>query len=110
MSARIIDVDPVTGIAMTFRYDAERDETIIGYHQDATPIIEHNKRLAIEREQSLKGDYLAHYACVPTIVQYEWLFRHGVNFGKRDHWPEVMKLLNSPDYKYLKTTTRIHDR
>ena len=109
--SRVLDIDPISGIATTFRYDSELDKTIIGYHQNTTPIIEANKRAVIETDAKaqMKND-LVHYARIPTIVQYEWLYKHGVDFNKTEHQKAWMRLLNSPDYKYLKTTTIYHDR
>ena len=96
---------------MTMRYDHASDETIIGYHQDTTRIIEENKRAAIESDPQaqMRKDWL-HYARIPCIVQLEWLHKFGVNFCKREHSRAWMKLLNSRDYSYLKRTPLRHDR
>jgi hypothetical protein len=40
-----------------------------------------------------------------TVV-YEWKRLFGVDVYKKDHAQAVKKLLNSPDYRYLKTTNR----
>lgn len=101
--SRIIDVDPITGLTMTFRYDHATDQTVIGYSQDCTRIIDDNKRAQIENDAAaqLKGEWM-HAARVPTIVQMEWLTKYGVNFHRRDHESKWKALINSPDYKYLK--------
>ncbi len=82
------------------------------YHQDVTNILEDNKLAQLDTDMHRRGskEEWAHYARIPIIVQYEWLQKYGVNFADPDHWPAVMKLINSPDYKYLKRTSYFHDR
>jgi hypothetical protein len=50
-----------------------------------------------------KDNELHKVASIPVTVQYEWLTKHGVDFWNDDHWPGIVRLLNSPDYRYLKT-------
>ena len=97
---------------MTFRYDHDKDQTIIGYSQDCDPILEDNKAAALDidkHRKQAKSEW-ARYATIPTVVQYKWLYEHGVNFADRNHWPKVMELINSPEYRYLKRTSYFHDR
>jgi hypothetical protein len=111
----LIDTDPFTGITTTVQYNAEKDSVVLGYIASGAgvnAVLEDNKAAALELDRHRKEakEEWAHYAKIPTIVQYEWLYKHGVDFAKRDHWPGVMRLLNSPDYRYLKRTTYHHDR
>lgn len=108
----VLDHDPFTGITTTFDYDEAADQTLIGYHQDVTNILEANKRdlLNVEQHKRHAKDEWSHYARIPTIVQYEWLTKYGVNFNDPDHKKAWLKLLDSPDYKYCKTTSYRHDR
>jgi hypothetical protein len=39
-------------------------------------------------------------------VYYEWKRKFGVDLYNKNHAQAVKKLLNSPDYRYLKTTNR----
>jgi len=109
---KLLDKDPLTGVSTLFDWDATENRFRLCYQQDAEPVIEANKRaqldLDTQRKQAKEG--WAQYASIPAVVQYEWLYKYGVNFADRDHWPAVMKLLNSPDYRYLKRTTYYHDR
>ena len=109
---RVVDVDPLTGLTTVFDWDETENRFRLGYKQDCSNVIDSNKEALLDtsrHRQEAKEEW-AHYAKVPTIVQYEWLYKHGVDFAKKDHWPGVMRLLNSPDYKYLKRTTYYHDR
>jgi hypothetical protein len=110
--AQVIDYDPLTGLRMTFEHDELTDTTVIGYHQDCTAVIDDNKAAMqnVERHKKQSKGEWAHYAKVPIGIQYKWLLEHGVDFGNPDHWPDVMKLINSREYCHLKRTTYFHDR
>ena len=45
---------------------------------------------------------------MPAVVEIEWLQKYGVNLSDPDHKGRVFKLLNSPEYRYLKTTNKVH--
>ena len=113
METRILDIDPLTGIKTTFRYDDATDQFKIGYSQSREQVehlVDHAKRQAIESDAKLqmKND-MVKYATVPTIVQYEWLKKYGLNFYKREHFAACMALIDRGDYGYLKTTPIKHD-
>ena len=110
MTTRILDRDPITGIVTTFRYDHANDQFTIGEHQDCEPIIEYNKRVMIEADHSgqKKRDWI-HYAKIPNVVICQWKTNYGVDFFKREDERRWMKLLNSPEYKYLKCSPLKHD-
>jgi hypothetical protein len=42
-------------------------------------------------------------ASIPVGVQFEWVTKYGVELWREDHMPKVRRLLNSSDYRYLKT-------
>lgn len=99
-------------MSTVFDWDEANNRFRLGFKQDCSTILDDNKAalLDVDTHRKESKEEWAHYAKIPTIVQYEWLYKHGVDFGKKDHWPGVMRLLNSPDYKYLKRTTYYHDR
>ena len=107
---RILDYNPLTGMTVTFQ--VKDDNVVITHKQDATPIIEDNKWALLDidtHRKQAKNDW-AHYAKIPEIVQMEWKVKYGVDFMDSNHWPKVLKLLEDPEYKYLKRTTYKHDR
>lgn len=81
---------------------------MVHYEQDVEPILDHTARLRNDgiADRGIKQD-MWHYACIPPVVQMEWLVKYGVDFNKKDHLPAVLKLLNT-EYKRLKTTTKHH--
>ncbi|MCX8500743.1 MAG: hypothetical protein ORO03_03475 [Alphaproteobacteria bacterium] len=71
------------------------------------PLLEQNRALA-------SGDSSDGYspsrewrriATIPTVVQLQWKQRYGVEVWNRDHWPAVKRLLNDPDWRWLRTST-----
>lgn len=107
--SQILDYNPLSGITTEMQYDHSTDMVNITTHQDVSEIIEQNKREIIELDHS-KKDAMRHYARIPPVVIMHWKQKYGVDFFNRDHWPRVMKLINSAEYRDLKTTTMHHDR
>lgn len=107
----ILDYNPITGEKVTFDWHEAEGTFTIGHHQDTTAIIEANKIQVRDSDAKLqvKKGWLK-YASIPNIVVLKWKLEHGVDFFNEDHWPKVMGLLNSRDYRYLKTTEMNHDR
>lgn len=107
----ILDYDPLTGEKVTFEWHETEGTFTIGHHQDVTNVLEENKRLVLEadHQKQVKDGWLK-YASVPTIVIMKWKQEHGVDFFNENHWPKVMGLLNSPEYRFLKATPITHDR
>lgn len=109
MTKRVLDVDPLSGVRVV--YEEESDGSIAIHHeQDVTRYLERNKALANDDDRTkagLKGE-MWHYASIPTIVQMKWLKEHGVDIYKPEHRKKMFKLLNDPDYRYLKTTSAYH--
>jgi len=102
MAKRLFDFDPETGIRIDFE-DTD-DGFQLHYSQDAEPIIEENKRKqAAGRDYYARDDDMWRVASIPILIQYKWLTEHGVDVMNQDHWPKVRQLLNSSDYRYLKT-------
>lgn len=107
---RLIGTDEYTGISTHHEYDAETDTTMIIHSSDATPLLEQNKAKANDTDYSRKGIKQGWwlYASIPAIVQTKWLIEHGVDVYNKDHGAAIGKLLNDPEYQYLKTTTGHH--
>ena len=111
MAKRVLDYDPMTGITTYFDYIHEEGEkTIITREQDVSTILEANK--AIQNDDQITRDGIKkswwHYAQIPNIIIEKWQTEHGVDLFNRDHQKAVFRLLNQPEYRYLKTTTKMH--
>jgi hypothetical protein len=109
---RLLDHDPLTGVTEYFHYDHVTKTSYVETVQDVTPILDDNNALRNDDEYSKNGikEEMWHFARIPIWVQVKWLNEYG-----RENWPMhpknsklLFKLINSPEWKYLKTTNKIH--
>lgn len=101
---RLLDYDPLTGLAEYHSYDPLTDRTIIEYRQDATPVLERNKALQNHDDGGWSPSRdMRRAASIPDIIVLKWLKEEGINVFDRDHWPAVKRKLNDPEYRYLRT-------
>jgi len=77
---------------------------VIETRQDVAPILDRNKALQTHNDGFNRARDLARVASIPVVVQYEWLKRYGVNLYDPDHAPRVKRLLNDPEWRYLRTS------
>ena len=113
MSRRLLDHDPDSGVTTYHHYDDSTDTTAIETVQDVAPHLERAKAIRNANDGGAKGlsDFsrqgikrgMWYVGSVPIGVQYVWLKDHGVRMWDRNHWGKVLKLLESPDYAYLRT-------
>ena len=102
---RLLDYDPLTGVSTYHDYDPLTDTTTIYTSQDVAPALEWNKALFKEDGASARGKKIGwwHVASIPIGVQEKWLREYGVNIWDKDHLPRVKRLLNDPEWRYLRT-------
>ncbi len=107
---RFLGHDPITGIDTWHEHDSQTDETKIIYSGDSEPYIEQNKVRANDEDFSREGikNGMWLYASIPPAVQVKWLIEHGVDIYKKEHGPQISRLLEDPQYKYLKATSKHH--
>lgn len=110
MSFDLLEVDPWTGVRTLVDYDEMTDSLTVRREQDVGPILERNKALqtagAPERFRDDDINWRLQ-ASVPNIVQEKWYRDHGVAVWKANEDPDqmaaVIKLVNSSDWRWLKT-------
>lgn len=105
---KLMDFDPLTGESTVFESDGERFR--IAQYQDVQPILDANKKLAANDGYSKRGikNDMWHYATIPNVIAMKWKNEHNVDIFNNDDKERMFKLLNSPEYAYLKTTTLTH--
>ena len=112
MAKRLLDYDPDTGVSEYFHYDAHTDTTVVETVQDVEPILNRNKDLTNDEDYTKVGmkKEMWHYASIPLVVQMRWLNEYGMeNWPMHPHNKDLLfRLLNSPEWRYLKTTGKIH--
>lgn len=106
MEKRLFDYDPLTGVKQFFYYDEDTDETHIQTVQDVSHELEASKALAKDESYTRKGmkNDMLHYAHVPDGVLMQWM---GMGVDIKDT-KELIKMVNKPEWQYLKTTTLKH--
>ena len=87
-----------------FHYHNPTGEFAIEHIENIQPLIDSNKKLQNE-DHSIRDEFRLS-ARIPMTVYYEWKRKFGVDLYNKNHAQAVKKLLNSPDYRYLKTTNR----
>lgn len=103
MNRALLDADPLTGVRQYFGWDDEGGEYLIDEMDttDTQKVIDRNRELSNHHDDRSGDMWLV--ASIPPQVQFEWLDRHGVEFWNPDHKEGVKRLLNDPDYRWLKT-------
>lgn len=103
MARRLFDRDPERGLTIWYE-DTDDGGFALTYEQDCEPFLEANKeKQSAGREYYARDPDMWRVASIPIIVQYKWLMEKGVNVHDPGHWPAVKRLLNDPEYRYLKT-------
>ena len=93
------------GNDQVFHFHEPTKEFAIEHIEDIQPLVDSNKKL--QENDHLMTDELRLSSRIPTSVYYEWKNKFGVDVFNPDHKEGVKRLLNSADYRYLKTTKRI---
>lgn len=101
--SRFLGRDPLSGAVETFEYDEAEDLCIVKRTADVQPVIDRNKSYHLESDGRTGDMRLA--ASIPVDVALLWLQRYGVSCWRADHWPAVKRLLEDPDWRYLRPTS-----
>lgn len=105
---RLFDFDPDSGLKTTHIFDEATGETSLRYEQDVESILDRNKALANEASGPM-GE-MVHVASIPVGVQLKWMVEKGVDVLNPDHKQAVAKLLDDPEWRYLKVRNIIIGR
>jgi len=109
---RLFDHDADTGVTEIFHYDELTGDAHIETRQDVAPILDRNKFLANTDEYTKQGikNEMWHYAHIPIVVQLQWLRKYGPEHDpmRKGNEKLLFRLLNDPEWRYLKTTNKIH--
>ena len=104
MISKDLSYDSFTGIKTIHHYDEMTGKTHLEYVQDVEGLVDKNKALHNTEHQKIgiKNSWM-HAATIPDIVQLQWKKKYNIDIYSEEDWPRIRKLLNSPDYRYLKT-------
>ena len=86
-------------------YFEEQDGNVLLHtEQDAEPILDLNKKKRDLGRAWYAADPDVHkVASIPNGVAMQWLTRYGVEAWNPEHMDRVRRLLNDPEWRYLKT-------
>lgn len=102
MSTRLLEYDAERGLRIDFIADG--DKFHLKYTQDVEPLLDYNKaKQSAGREYYASDNEMWKVASIPVTVQYEWLRRYGVDPLHPEHHDLLARLLNDPEWRYLKT-------
>lgn len=100
---RLLEFDAERGLRIDYE-DMEGGGFALHYSQDVEPVLELNKaKQRAGREYYASDKEMWKVASIPVTVQYEWIRRYGVDPLKPEHQDLLRKLLNSSEWRYLKT-------
>lgn len=106
MSERLLDYDALTGVSTYHEYDGASGKTLIHTYQDIEPYLERNKaayNTPGAKERGIRGCWWQ-VADIPLVVLLKWKYELGVDWNNRNHLPKIRALLNSSEYRYLRTS------
>ncbi len=105
MSKRLFEHDPVRGLTTWWHPSEDGNSFSLEYVQDVEPIIESNKaKQSAGRAYYASNPDMWKVASIPVVIQYEWATKYGIkDVTAEEYWPKVQRLLNSSDYRWLKT-------
>jgi len=88
-------------------YDHAGDKIVQHSVQDVAPLIELNKKEYnkdyVNGGVETKEVGMRKVANIPLIIVEKWKKEHGIDMLNKDHWPKIKQLLNSNEYRFLRT-------
>lgn len=95
--------DPWSGTEQTFHH-LDDGTFSLKQTQDVESVLDANKSEHLYTNGYSPSRELKHLARVPIGIAYEWIMKYGVNILNPDHKPAVRRLLDSNEYRYLRTS------
>jgi len=100
---RLLDVDPDSGAQEWFHYDETTDNWAVQRVENVGAQLDANKRAHLHTDGWNKARDMRHVASIPIGIMYEWATKYGVRAWDKNHAEGVRRLLNSNEYRYLRT-------
>lgn len=102
--SRYLGIDPSSASLEAFHYDEDTQRFAVETRQDVEPILDANKRAQADGDGYTPSREMRHIARIPNVVIEKWINELGVNVFNKDHAPAVRRLLNDPDWRFLRTS------
>ena len=103
---RLIDIDPLTGVQTWYVNESlSGDEFQIYDVQDVQGVLDHNRAMSNEDHGGwTESRDMRKAASIPLAVIHKWKVEKGVDVFNKDHWEAVRRLVNDPDWRYLRSS------
>lgn len=104
---RLLDFDPLTWVRVFHEYDPLSKVTTIQSVADVSPILERNKTAYNDDDAKAKGIKNGWWrvASIPNALIEKWRAEEGIDVFNKNHRQAVMRKLQDPDYRYLRTSS-----
>ena len=97
----ILPVKQVGNVREYLRFDG--DKGTLYFEGDAQATLDRNRAVR-NGEQKPGPNGWELIGSIDMSIAYLWLTKYGINVHNKHHWPKIKAMLNSPDWKMLKTT------
>lgn len=110
MHRQFLNYDELNGITQYTHYDADTDTMLFESVGDCSAALDYNKAVANDTDVTKKGikEGWWAYGSIPVIAQLKLLTEHNIDVYKKEDQPRLWKLLEDPDWRYLKLTSKRH--
>jgi len=89
---------------ITTRLEEDSDGSLIVHREaDVEAILESNKALAASGDGYTPSRDLRRAATVPNAIFEKWKNELGIDYADKNDWPKIMALLDSNEYRFLRT-------
>lgn len=96
--------DGAYGLLSNFHTEPDGERFAVETVADVEPIIDLNKALANDGDGYSPSRELRRIASIPLVIVEKWKNEFGVDVFNKDHAQAVRRLLNDPDWRYLRTS------
>jgi len=107
MTKRLLEFDAFSGISTFHDYDHATKITTLTTHCDVEPLLEKNKREYNDLDFKKAGmdASMLKIASIPFLLSEKWRIEDGLDIFNKDHMPALIKRLNLPEWRYLRTAS-----
>jgi hypothetical protein len=92
------------GVSRYLHADEKGERFAVEAIADVEPTLERNRAMQSEGDGYSPSREWRRVASIPPIIQLRWKELYGIEAWNRDHWPGVRRLLNDPDWRWLRTS------
>lgn len=89
-------------ILREYDYDHLEQKYTIHSTQRLNNHFEYSKELYNQNTGRHRSEVFNHVAHIPNLIAEKWM-RQGISIFNKDHTPKILEMLDSPEYRWLRT-------